>query len=134
MRIAERHLRPIDNGQLVQPGSQDRRLPHVEPRAVAGVPHSIQPRLRRELSTGQKTANRAHSALRAPGERANAELKNWRILRKIRSSPAHTSILVNAVQTPDHQRRRRVTQEVEIVQCPKKSASWVTNLFIPSLK
>jgi hypothetical protein len=54
---------------------------------------------RRNLSTGQKAANRAHSGLRAPGERANAELKNWRILRKIRSSPAHTSTLVNAIQT-----------------------------------
>jgi hypothetical protein len=53
---------------------------------------------RRELSTGQKAVNRAHSALRAPGERANAELKNWRILRKIRSSPAHATQLVNAVQ------------------------------------
>ena len=54
---------------------------------------------RRELSAGQKTVNRAHSALRAPGERANAELKNWRILRKIRSSPAHATLLVDAVQT-----------------------------------
>jgi hypothetical protein len=54
---------------------------------------------RRELSTGQKAVNRAHSALRAPGERANAELKNWRILRKIRSSPAHAGLLVNAIQT-----------------------------------
>jgi hypothetical protein len=33
--------------------------------------------VRRELSAGQKAANHAHSALRAPGERANAELKNW---------------------------------------------------------
>jgi hypothetical protein len=54
---------------------------------------------RRNLSIGQKAVNRAHSGLRAPGERANAELKNWRILRKIRSSPAHTTSLVNAIQT-----------------------------------
>lgn len=53
----------------------------------------------RPLSGGQKAVNRAHSALRAPGERANAELKNWRILRKIRSSPADATTLVNAVQT-----------------------------------
>jgi hypothetical protein len=53
----------------------------------------------RPLSAGQNAVNTAHSALRAPGERANAELKNWRILRKIRSSPAHTTPLVNAVQT-----------------------------------
>lgn len=53
----------------------------------------------RPLPEGQKAVNRAHSALRAPGERANADLKNWRILRKIRPSPAHATTLVNAVQT-----------------------------------
>jgi hypothetical protein len=52
----------------------------------------------RPLSEGMKAVNRAHSALRAPGERANAELKNWRILRKIRSSPTHAGLLINAVQ------------------------------------
>lgn len=41
----------------------------------------------RPLSEGMKAVNRAHSTLRAPGERADAELKNWRILRKIRSAP-----------------------------------------------
>ncbi len=35
----------------------------------------------------------------APGKRANASAKNWRILRKIRSSPAHTTVLVNANQS-----------------------------------
>ncbi|MDP9828384.1 hypothetical protein J2S57_004133 [Kineosporia succinea] len=54
---------------------------------------------RRELSAGQRAANQAHSAVRAPGERANAQLKTWRVLRKIRSSPSAASILVNAVQT-----------------------------------
>ena len=29
-------------------------------------------------------ANRAHAKLRSPGERANAQLKTWRILRKLR--------------------------------------------------
>jgi hypothetical protein len=52
----------------------------------------------RPLSQGQKAVNRAHSALRAPGERANADLKNWRILHKIRSSPAGATTLVNAIQ------------------------------------
>ena len=31
----------------------------------------------------RKQANRAHARLRAPGERANAQLKSWRILRKL---------------------------------------------------
>ncbi len=35
--------------------------------------HRFRPR---PLSAGQKAANRAHSALRAPGERAHADLKN----------------------------------------------------------
>ena len=53
----------------------------------------------RPLSAGMKAVNRAHSALRGPGERANADLKNWRILRKIRSSPADATTLVNAIQS-----------------------------------
>jgi hypothetical protein len=36
---------------------------------------------------------------RGPGERVNAELKNWKILRKIRSSPNRAAELVAAVQT-----------------------------------
>jgi len=52
----------------------------------------------RALSDGHKAVNHAVSALRAPGERANADLKNWRILRKIRSSPTDATLLVNAVQ------------------------------------
>jgi hypothetical protein len=35
----------------------------------------------------------------ARGERANAELKNWKILRKIRSSPGRATELVQAVET-----------------------------------
>ncbi|GAB6899264.1 transposase family protein [Kineosporia succinea] len=53
---------------------------------------------RRELSTGQKAVNTSISQMRAPGERANADLKSWRLLHKIRSSPAHATRLVNAVQ------------------------------------
>ena len=54
--------------------------------------------MRRELSAGQKAVTTPISQMRAPGERAHTELKSWRILRKIRSSPAHASRLVNAVQ------------------------------------
>ena len=35
----------------------------------------------------QKEASRAHAKLRSPGERANAQLKTWRILRKLRCCP-----------------------------------------------
>ena len=73
----------------------DVRAPHRR------VPHDRSTRkfTSRRLSANQKAASRSHSAMRAPGERANAELKNWRILRKIRSSPAHASLLVDAIQT-----------------------------------
>ncbi len=52
---------------------------------------------RRELSADQKAVNTSISQMRAPGERANADLKSWCLLRKIRSSPAHATRLVNAV-------------------------------------
>ena len=41
----------------------------------------------RDKPASQKDANRAHARLRAPGERANAQLKSWRILRKLRCCP-----------------------------------------------
>jgi hypothetical protein len=53
----------------------------------------------RRLSRNQKAVNTAHARLRGPGERVNAELKNWKVLRKIRSSPNRASDLVAAVQT-----------------------------------
>jgi hypothetical protein len=43
--------------------------------------------------------NTAHARQRGPGERVNAQLENWRILRKIRSYPNNAAKLVAAVQT-----------------------------------
>jgi hypothetical protein len=45
----------------------------------------------------QKEANRARAKLRAPGERANAQLKAWRILRKLRCCPWRTGKLAKAI-------------------------------------
>jgi hypothetical protein len=53
----------------------------------------------RRLSVAQKEVNTAHARMRGPGERVNSELKNWKILRKIRSSPSGSTALVNEVQT-----------------------------------
>jgi hypothetical protein len=53
----------------------------------------------RRLSSAQKEVNTTHARMRGPGERANAELKNWKILRKIRSSPSRATTLVKAIQT-----------------------------------
>ncbi|MGW1682853.1 hypothetical protein [Saccharopolyspora sp. NPDC002376] len=58
--------------------------------------------------SGEKIHNENHSAartafqvgaVRGPGERANAELKSWKTLRKIHSSPSLATTLVNAVRT-----------------------------------
>jgi DDE superfamily endonuclease/Helix-turn-helix of DDE superfamily endonuclease len=45
----------------------------------------------------QKQANKAHAKLRSPGERANAQLKNWRILRKLRCCPWRAGQLAKAI-------------------------------------
>ena len=45
----------------------------------------------------QKDANRAHAQLRSPGERANAQLKTWRILRKLRCCPWRAGQLAKAI-------------------------------------
>ena len=51
----------------------------------------------RDKPASQKDANRAHARLRAPGERANAQLKSWRILRKLRCCPRRAGQLAKAV-------------------------------------
>ncbi len=45
----------------------------------------------------QKEANKAHARLRSPGERANAQLKTWRILRKLRCCPWRAGQLAKAI-------------------------------------
>ena len=50
-------------------------------------------------STHDEKALEALKATARQRQRVNAELKNWRILRKIRSSPNHADELVAAVQT-----------------------------------
>jgi len=45
----------------------------------------------------QKEANRAHAKLRGPGERANAQLKAWKILSKLRCCPWRAGKLAKAI-------------------------------------
>ena len=47
----------------------------------------------------QKEANRAHAKLRALGERANAQLKVWKILSKLRCCPWKAGRLAKAIHT-----------------------------------
>jgi hypothetical protein len=59
--------------------------------------HVITPYKGRGKPESQKNANRAHARLRGPGERANAQLKTWRILRKLRCCPWKAGQLAKAV-------------------------------------
>jgi hypothetical protein len=45
----------------------------------------------------QKEVNRTHAKLRAPGERANAQLKVWKILTKLRCCPWRAGKLAKAI-------------------------------------
>jgi hypothetical protein len=56
----------------------------------------------------QKDANRAHARLRGPGERANAQLKSWRILRKLRCCPWRAGQLAKAIHVLQSPRNRRI--------------------------
>jgi hypothetical protein len=51
----------------------------------------------RNKPVSQKEANKAHARLRAPGERASAQLKTWRILRKLRCCPWRAGHLAKAI-------------------------------------
>ncbi len=51
----------------------------------------------RNKPESQKAANRAHAKLRSPGERANAQLKTCRILRKLRCCAWKTGQLAKAI-------------------------------------
>ncbi len=53
----------------------------------------------RNKPASQKDANSAHARLRGPGERANAQLKAWRILRRLRCCPLRAGQLVKAILT-----------------------------------
>jgi hypothetical protein len=69
--------------------------------------HVTTPYRGRNKPESQKIANRSHARLRAPGERGNAQLKNWRILRKLRAMASRvicvpvaeiTSAISNAIK------------------------------------
>ena len=62
-----------------------------------GAAHAKVPYKGKNKPESQIEANRAHAKLRAPGERANAQLKNWKILRKLRCCPWRAGKLAKAV-------------------------------------
>lgn len=59
-------------------------------------------RNRRKLSAWHKKFNRAHARIRAIGERANATLKTWKVLTKLRCSPHRATTIVQAILVLHH--------------------------------
>ena len=51
----------------------------------------------RDKPASQQEAHRAHAKRRSPGERAGAQLKTWRILRKLRCCPGKASQLAKVI-------------------------------------
>jgi DDE superfamily endonuclease len=62
-----------------------------------GAAHAKIPYRGRNKPQSQKDANRAHARLRSPGERANAQLKTWPILRKLRCCSWRAGQLAKAI-------------------------------------
>jgi hypothetical protein len=57
----------------------------------------ITPYKGRGKPASQKQANQAHAALRAPGERAHAQLKSWQILQQVRCGTDLLTQFVRAI-------------------------------------
>ena len=68
------------------------------------VSTGIKRRPLRELTSTEKTVNRALAAARAPVERGVARLKSWRIFRRSRCSPNRMTSVAKAVLTLERQR------------------------------
>jgi len=69
----------------------------LHPDAITGYKRR---RGEKTLSEAKKAANAAQASLRAIGERANAQLKCWRVLASdFRGSPRKITAIVKAVQT-----------------------------------
>src|SRR6266566_2336599 len=62
-----------------------------------GAAHAKVPYKGKNKPPSQKDANKAYAQLRSPGERANAQLKTWRILRKLRCCLWRAGQLAKAV-------------------------------------
>jgi hypothetical protein len=64
---------------------------------ISAGQHVLTPYRGRGKPPSQKAASRAYARLRSPGERANAQLKSWHILRKLRCCPWKTGQLAKAI-------------------------------------
>ncbi|TDD59150.1 transposase family protein [Actinomadura rubrisoli] len=69
----------------------------------------ITPCTGKDKPESQKQANRSHARIRRPGERANAQLKSWRILRKLRCSPSKAAHIGKAIAVLQNHRVTHTT-------------------------
>jgi hypothetical protein len=85
----------VDLGRPSRAGGRGHGRPRRQglPRAA----HAKIPYKGKNKPESQKQANKAHAKLRSPGERANAQLKTWRILRKLRCCPWRAGQLAKAI-------------------------------------
>jgi len=72
-------------------------LPGLGDKGYQGAAHLKTPYKGKNKPESQKQANRAHAKLRAPGERANAQLKAWKILTRLRCCPWRAGQIAKAV-------------------------------------
>ena len=72
-------------------------LPALADKGYHGAAHAKVPYRGRGKPESQKQANRAHAKLRAPGERANAQLKAWKILTRLRCCPWRAGQIAKAI-------------------------------------
>ncbi|MGW6413004.1 transposase family protein [Streptomyces vinaceus] len=78
-----------------------RQIPVLADRAYQGAGATFRTPYyhHREQPTHYQQFNRDHARLRAPGERAFALLKSWRLLRRARCSTRRISTIIQAVHT-----------------------------------
>src|ERR1700749_4111060 len=72
-------------------------LPALADKGYQGAAHAKIPYRGKGKPESQKEANRAHAKLRAPGERANAQLKTWKILTRLRCCPYRAGQIAKAI-------------------------------------
>jgi hypothetical protein len=62
-----------------------------------GARHALTPYKGKSKPESQKQASKAHAKLRAPSESANAQLKGWKILCKLRCGPWKAGQITKAI-------------------------------------
>ena len=95
-RLGARQRTPSGSGAC-WPSSRRHGLVTLADKGYQGSTFAKIPYRGKNKPESQKQANRAHAKLRAPGERANAQLKTWKILRKLRCCPWRAGQLAKAI-------------------------------------